>query len=75
MRVNPCDTEDHWYVSLGPDSTETSRDRDHADLTLTGSAADLYVKLWNRTPATNLEMSGNTGLVDLWQANFRVRWG
>ncbi len=75
MHVHANDTEAHWYVSLGPESTETSREGDRADLTLTGSAADLYVKLWNRTPDTNLEMSGNTDLVDLWQGNFRVRWG
>ena len=45
-----------------------------ADLTLTASASDLYVQLWNRTPASGIAMSGNTDLVDLWSSSVRVRW-
>ncbi|MGK0275977.1 MAG: hypothetical protein ACI9N0_002364 [Ilumatobacter sp.] len=74
IHVHAHDTEDHWYVSLGPERTQTSREGDTADLTLSGKAADLYVMLWNRTPDTNVAMSGNTDLVDLWRANFSVRW-
>ena len=74
MHVHAEDTDEHWYISMGPEDTETSREGDTADLTLTGTAADLYVRLWNRTPGPTIEMSGNTGLLDLWNGNFRVRW-
>ena len=40
-----------------------------------GTAADLYVLLWNRTPDAGIAMSGKTDLMDLWHGNFRVRWG
>ena len=74
IHVHAEDTDDHWYVAMGPEITETSRDGDEADLTLTGSAADLYLLLWNRTPESNVAMSGNVELMDLWHGNFRVRW-
>ena len=75
MHVHAQDIGEHWYVSMGPEDTETSRDGDAADLTLAGTAADLYVLLWNRTPDAGIAMSGKTDLMDLWHGNFRVRWG
>ncbi|CAN5493936.1 maleylpyruvate isomerase family mycothiol-dependent enzyme [soil metagenome] len=75
IHVHANDTDEHWYVSVGPEQTETTRQGAHADLTLTGTASDLYLLLWNRTPDTSIAMSGNTDLMDLWHANFRVRWG
>ena len=74
IHVHAEDTEEHWYVTLAPETTETSRQGAHADLTLTGPAADLYVMLWNRTPDSEVAMSGNTDLIDLWRGNFRFRW-
>jgi uncharacterized protein (TIGR03083 family) len=75
IHVHAEDTDEHWYVSVGAEQTDTSRHGDRADLTLTGKAADLYVLLWNRGPDTSVAMSGNTDLMDLWRGNFRVRWG
>jgi uncharacterized protein (TIGR03083 family) len=75
VHVHAEDTDEHWYLTIGPERTEMSRHGDHADLTLTGTAADLYVLLWNRTPDSKITMSGNTDLMDLWHGNFRVRWG
>ncbi len=74
IHVHADDTDEHWYVSIGPEQTETSRHGDHADLTLTGTASDLYLLLWNRAPDTSVAMSGNTDFMDLWHGNFRVRW-
>ena len=75
VHVHAEDTGEHWYVAIGPERSETSRDGDTADLTLTGSAADLYVKLWNREPDSGITMSGSADLMGLWHDNFRVRWG
>jgi len=75
IHVHAEDTGEHWYLTIGSERTETSRQGDHADLTLTGTAADLYVLLWNRAPESSVAMSGNTDLMDLWRGNFRVRWG
>ena len=43
IHVHAEDTDDHWYVAMGPEDTETSREGDVADLTLTAMAADLYL--------------------------------
>ncbi|MCA1789198.1 MAG: hypothetical protein LC667_04880 [Thioalkalivibrio sp.] len=74
IHVYAEDTNEHWYLSMGSEDTETSREGDAADLTLTGTAADLYVLLWNRTPDSSINMSGDTDLMNLWNDNFRVRW-
>ena len=75
IHVHAHDTRDDWYVTIGPERTDTSRDGDDAaDLTITGTAANLYVLLWNRTPDSSVAMSGDTDLMDLWHGNFRVRW-
>ena len=75
IHVHAEDSDEHWYLTIGAERTETSRTGDHADLTLTGTAADLYVLLWNRAPGSTVALSGDTDLIDLWHRNFRVRWG
>jgi uncharacterized protein (TIGR03083 family) len=74
IHVHAADTDEHWYCTIGPEQTETAREGDHADLTLTGAAADLYVLLWNRTPNSSIAMTGNADFLDLWHGRFRVRW-
>ncbi len=74
IHVHTADTGEHWYVTIGSAEIETARQGDHADLTLTGTAAGLYTLLWNRAPDSSVAMSGNTDLMDLWRGNFRVQW-
>lgn len=74
IHVHAADTDEHWYVTIGSAQIETSRQGNHADLTLTGTAADLYILLWNRAPDSSVAMSGNSDLMDLWRGNFRVQW-
>jgi uncharacterized protein (TIGR03083 family) len=53
--VCPDDLSDWWEVSMGPRPATTSRrtaddvPADDADWELTGSAVELYLRLWNRT--------------------------
>jgi hypothetical protein len=74
MHVHANDTHDDWYITLGAEKTETARHGGEADLSLTGTAAELYLLLWNRTPDSSVTMSGDTDLMDLWHGNVRVRW-
>ncbi len=74
IHVHAKDTEEHWYVTLAPEQTDTARTGGAADLTLTATAAELYLLLWNRTSQSGITMTGNTDLVTLWHDNFRVRW-
>lgn len=66
IHVRAEDTGDEWYVSMGPENTKTSREGTAADLTLTAAAADLYLRLWNRSPDSSITMLGNTDVMDLW---------
>ena len=45
-----------------------------ADRTLRAIPSDLYLLLWNLTAYSTVSMTGETGLMDLWRGNFRVRW-
>lgn len=75
LHVHADDTDEHWYLSISGDGVETSRSGDRADVTLIGSAAQLYLTLWNRTPDTSVTTSGDASLIEVWHNNFRVRWG
>jgi len=74
IHVHSEDTDEHWYLTVGPERTDTARRGDEADLTLTATAADLYLLLWNRTPDSSVAITGDIELMDLWHGNFRVRW-
>ncbi|MQS15320.1 hypothetical protein F7Q99_24390 [Streptomyces kaniharaensis] len=47
------------------------------DLTLAGSARDLYLLLWNRLPAEHtgrIEHTGDETLLGLWRETATIRW-
>ena len=75
IHVHAEDSDEHWYLTLRPDGAETSRTGGGADLTVRGSASDLYLLLWNRTADSTVSMSGDADLMELWRGKFRVRWG
>jgi len=74
VHVHAVDTNDDWYMTLGPNGIDTSRDQRPADVTLTGAASDLYLLLWNRTDESTVTVTGDRGLLDKWRNNLRVRW-
>jgi uncharacterized protein (TIGR03083 family) len=72
--VHADDTDEHWYLTLTPESTQSSPTGGDSDLSVSGSASDLYLLFWNRRPDSTVSMSGETELMDTWRSNFRVRW-
>lgn len=74
IHVHANDVDEHWYLTIGPDGIETSREGGDAALTATGTAAELYLLFWNRTPDDTVTLVGDTDLMDLWRTNCRVRW-
>ena len=74
LHVHARDVDEHWYVTIDPDGIETSRQGGDADLTVTGTAAELYLLLWNRTADSSVTLTGDTDLMDLWRGHCRVRW-
>jgi uncharacterized protein (TIGR03083 family) len=74
MHVHAEDTGDHWYVTIGPLSISASRDGGAADLTVTGSASDLYAALWNRGDDSAITTVGGPQLLKTWHQHTGIRW-
>jgi uncharacterized protein (TIGR03083 family) len=75
IAVQPTDAADAWVVTAGPDGATTERTSSaDADVVVRGSAADLYLLLWNRRDLGGLEVTGDGSLLDLWRSNVNVRW-
>lgn len=75
MHIHTADTDDYWQMTLKPNGITTTRSNGSAaDLTLEGTASDLYLVLWNRGEDSRIGATGNIELLDAWHGNHRVRW-
>jgi uncharacterized protein (TIGR03083 family) len=76
LRVRAVDApagQGDWLVRLSADPPRTERAGEgDADCTVFGTAAELYLALWNRGPYEGLEVSGDASLVDLWRRTAAV---
>ncbi|MFE0450676.1 maleylpyruvate isomerase family mycothiol-dependent enzyme [Streptomyces sp. NPDC058914] len=74
LRVRATDTDDAvWTVRLSPEPPVAVRDGvGDADCEVTGTAAQLYLALWNRLPFP--VVTGDAALADLWRENSAVTW-
>ena len=70
LAVSPADAEG-WTITLAPDGVRSTRGVAAAHATISGSASELYLWLWNR-PAT-VVVAGDPDVPALWR-NVRVRW-
>ena len=74
IAVQPTDAAAAWLVTAGPDGATTERVASEADVVVRGTAADLYLLVWNRRSLDGLEVSGDASLLDLWRSSVQVRW-
>jgi uncharacterized protein (TIGR03083 family) len=75
LRVAPTDATVSWLVSLEPDRRVITRGGDAlADCTMRGTAADLYLQLWNRRSPGEVRVEGDPAAVEVWRRLARVRW-
>ncbi|MGI9586075.1 MAG: maleylpyruvate isomerase family mycothiol-dependent enzyme [Acidimicrobiia bacterium] len=74
MAVHTTDTGDWWHTTMSPTGIETTRASGPGDVTLSGSASDLYLAVWNRGDDSAIDVSGDEELLALWHGNQRVRW-
>ena len=72
--VHATDTEDRWHVTLAPTGITTTRGDGAGDLALVGTAADLYLMLWNRGEQSSIAVTGDREVLAKWHNNVRVRW-
>ena len=74
MAVHASDTDHDWFVTIGPTGISTTRGAADADVTLEGTANDLYLALWNRGDDSAITVTGDGGVLDAWREGFRIRW-
>jgi hypothetical protein len=74
LHVYADDVDQHWYLTIGPRGTETARRGGDADLTVTATATDLYLHMWNRTGDSTLAFTGDASVMDVWRESCRVQW-
>jgi uncharacterized protein (TIGR03083 family) len=79
VHVQVPEADAHWLIRIGPDRPHAERVTGtvNADTTVTGTASDVYLGLWNRIPWTALTVTGKDNasqLAELWSAGVHVRW-
>jgi uncharacterized protein (TIGR03083 family) len=74
MTVVADDADAAWHLRLEPERRVVVHGREPADLTITGSANDLYRLLWNRGGEGGLTLAGDRRPLDLWRQFATVRW-
>ena len=58
-----------WLITRTPDGVRWTQATDHADVTLTGPAADLLLVLMRRLPPGRITITGDRALADHWLAH------
>ena len=64
-----------WRVVTGKGDLAVARETGPADCDVKGSAADLYLLLWNRRGADEVSIRGDNGLLAEFRRRIAVTWG
>ena len=73
LAVTPSDSQRAWTVRVDAERLTTIREpRPGTDATFAGSAAQLYLGLWNR--GAEITATGRPGLPDAWRKGQCVQW-
>jgi uncharacterized protein (TIGR03083 family) len=76
LRISCTDAAGDWLVTIGPDGPPvTTRPAGGADSVVSGTAADLYLALWNRRSPETLTVEGDPSILALFLDQVHVRWG
>ena len=69
IHLHPTDWDDGWLITVNPETTDRRRGHDEgADVTARGGLSDLYLLVWNRHSADQLDVLGDKDLLRRWQA-------
>ena len=74
VAVAPRDAQRRWVLRVAERLSVEAGDGsgDETDATLSGTAAELYLALWNR--GDHIAVVGREDLLDRWRATQRVKW-
>lgn len=74
MAIVATDIDAAWTVHIEPDTRRIVSGQRPADLTLAGTASNLYLLLWNRAGAERVDMRGDPAVLELWRTRATVNW-
>jgi uncharacterized protein (TIGR03083 family) len=76
LAVRCCDADAAWTLHLEGDgvTTTTGAGGDDTACTVTGTASDLYLALWNRAGPDGLRIEGDASVLGLFLDQVNVRW-
>ncbi len=72
MLVSPDDGDRQWHIDVAESLSIAASPSRPPRLVVGGSATAVYLGLWNR--GDELELSGDTSLMERWRATQRIRW-
>ena len=67
LHLHRTDGEGEWMVRLGSAGGTVVEVHDKGDCALRGTASELLLFLWNRLPASELEVHGKVEVADAWR--------
>lgn len=73
IAVRPTDTERSWTIRVDAQLSTREGVVDPVAATLVGTAAELYLGLWNR--GTELTVEGDAAILERWRVAERISWG
>ena len=73
--VVPTDVPERWTVTISDGPIVTERKARKAECTVTGTASDIFMALWNRPALDDSAVRGDASLFTDLGANVRIRWG
>jgi uncharacterized protein (TIGR03083 family) len=56
-----------WYVAFGPSGIDVVAEHRKGDVAVRGSVSDLFLLVWRRRDAADLDVVGDRGALDLWR--------
>jgi predicted lipid carrier protein YhbT len=65
------DAPGEWMVRLEGDEVSVTREHAKGDVAATGPAADLMLLVYNRLSPADLQVFGDTSVLDRWRATIR----
>jgi hypothetical protein len=74
LLLRSTDTDDDWFVRMGPAGYQVTHTREDAECTASGSASDLYALIWNRVTPDAVTIDGDRGVLDQWRQAATIRW-
>gem|GEM_PF-59905 len=63
-----------WLIEGGPGAPGVSRGASRADCDVAGPASGLYLMLWNRRPADQLQVTGDPGILAAVNRALHITW-